>query len=63
MERVFGFCDLDKLIERTDAQRMKEPRRVRSALESWVAVASCDPVPTVQTRPASEEVRQASGEG
>jgi anti-sigma B factor antagonist len=62
MERVFGSCGLDGLIERAEAPRVERPERARSALESWVAVASRTPAPSDHVQPALEEAGLASRE-
>ncbi len=62
MERVFGFCGLDDLIESAQAPPPGWSERSCSALESWVAVAPRDPAPSPETRPALEEIRRASRE-
>lgn len=62
MERVFGCCGLDDLIEEAEAPPLMRPERVRSALESWVAVApvSRDPASSIHVQSASESAREAS---
>ena len=57
MERVFGVCGLEGLIERAEAPKVQ---RARSALESWVAVKACDPAPSGATPPVPEEAVRAS---